>query len=166
MPHAEEVTTMLRFPIEPYWPNLTVVDKSIVDKTTFVTMTDTFQDGNIHGQEQFEITDSSVSYIVKYSETTPGVVTFRSQHTCLASEDALTSCVATIATTSQDAQPTTRYETMEFVRPLYLEDWLVAESGIYPWPSRTKPDPADTGTRSMKPTKTSKSRGALTWSCC
>ena len=77
MPHAEEATTILRFPIEPYWPNLTVVDKSIVDKTTFVTMTNTFQDGNIHGQEQFEITDANVSYIVKYSETTPGAVTLQ-----------------------------------------------------------------------------------------
>jgi hypothetical protein len=156
---AEESVTILRFPIEPSWPNLTVVDKSVVDKTTYVTMINTFHNGDVHRQERFEITDASVSYIAKYSETTAGTATFRSQHTCLASQNALTSCVATMATTTQDAQPTTRYATMEFGRPLVLDNYWIAGSGITPAPARRSPDPADTETQFTKPTKTSMLRG-------
>jgi hypothetical protein len=126
-------------------------------------MTHTF---NTSGHEQFEVTDASTSYIVKYSITIPGTGTITSGHTCLASRNALTSCIRTAVTTLQDAKATTAYTGGELDWPLVLGQYLIAGSIITPWEHRRSTEAADSETLSTKPATTNKPKSILTCGYC
>jgi len=152
-----EPTTVFRFPGVSFWNNLTVTRESVVDGTTFATMTNEFQNGNAHGQEQFEITDANTSYILKYSITDSGTSTITTEQNCLASINALTSCVSTSVNIPQGANPTTTSSSIELLAPLVLIHYLIDKSSrLTPSFTTRTLDDVDT-----KPTTTSSQNDAV-----
>jgi hypothetical protein len=157
---TDEDTTVFRFLTVPYWSILKVATKSIVDETTYVTMTHKF---NATGHEQLEITDASTEYILKYSVTTPGTATITSDYTCRASGDALASCIGTKVTLRHDTQPMAAYTTMDLDSNRVLGHYLIAESIIIPWEHGRS---SNSETLSTKPATTSKLKLILLCSYC